>query len=220
MKLFVMVILLLSSLKCQNTPSNNSKFDYPAYLETRFNYKISQNTRIKYKTKQEVIDGLLERIGSSDDKAITRAHTLVSKTWPSSLTEFIDTLYTVDKDDSTVLNGLWLHCLGDSTSYIAGIYKNGNKDSTWINKSSNGKIKFTNYKDGKKEGLQIINYPAPDKGKSVTMYRNDMPVDTGYLYDSLDNILVLSIFKDGDLFEEHCFKEDGTEWDCDEADMQ
>jgi antitoxin component YwqK of YwqJK toxin-antitoxin module len=209
MLIFISLFLFLVNAQENST---ETKFDYDAYLKQHFNYEITQYTRIKFKNKQDVHDSIFKKVSGSDSIRILKANRFIEKYWPTGIEEFIDTLYTVHPNDTSVKNGLFVCFNGDSTYYNVGIYKNGQKDSIWILSSIDwGKVTVP-YKNGKKHGLETIIYP--NGAKSTDKYQNGIAIDTSYLYYPSGKLGKREIRKDNKIIKSICYEENGTVLNC------
>jgi antitoxin component YwqK of YwqJK toxin-antitoxin module len=214
------IILSIIILYVFNIDGQEEKkhFDYEGYLKNRFYYEINENTRIRYKKKQDVYDSLLRILTGPDSLKIAKANRMIAKDWPTGIDEFIDTLYTIHPNDTTVKHGLFLNFKGDTTYYTAGMYKDGLKDSVWLSISKNwGKVTVP-YTNGKKNGTEIVLYP--EGGKSISKYSNGTVIDTSFLYYTSGIIETITIYKNGRISKEICYEEDGSTMDCQEQNMR
>lgn len=217
MKILLLLISLCSLLFSQQNKNDTlpQKLDYKIYLKHRFNYEINQYTRITYRTKDKMLQDWYDEEGSKSKLYARDTIYLlnaINKRWQSGMTEFIDSLYTVDPQDTNFRNGLYIKFLGDSTFYTFGKYRNGIRDSIWIHKTKGGNVSVFNYKNGIEDGIQEVKYY--DGGRSVYKMRNGIPIDTGYLYYPSGKIQSIDIYKNGKLFSSKCFRENGKPVDC------
>jgi antitoxin component YwqK of YwqJK toxin-antitoxin module len=209
MLIFISLFLFLGTAQENST---EAKFDYETYLKQHFNYEITQYTRIKYKKKQDVFDSIFKNVSGTDSIRILKANRFIEKYWPTGIEEFIDTLYTVNPNDTSVKNGFFACFKGDSTYYNVGIFKNGQKDSIWILSSIDWGNVTVPYKNGKKHGLEILIHS--DGGKYITKYHNGNVIDTLYSYYPSGKLGKREIFKDNKINKSICYEEDGTVLNC------
>jgi len=201
----ILSTLLLSILITCIAVDKKSSFNKNDLLQTilkRFNLEQTENTIVKFHTKESLKSKI-----DSDIYDSLEVEEIIKRVWPSNLKESISLLKQTVRKDS-VPNGYYLEFAGDTSYYTFGFYKNGKRDSLWINKSSS-KLDTTHYKNGKYHGKMVSYFPNGNL-KYKQKWNMGTIVDTSYHYHENGNLFELEVFKDGKSIEHKCFEQDGV----------
>ena len=134
----------------------------------------------------------------------------------------IQYLDTGQKEEVIFKNGkedgkstLWWDWEGQKKNRI-GFFENGEKTGTWTYWSFDGKETWEiTYKDGKKwEGKNVVHYLNHQKMYEGT-YRNGRKDGLWILWYEDGNKWREKTFNEGNIVQEECFDENGSDVDCD-----